>query len=201
MKIKSINYKEILGKLKDIKNIEVIIAIVIIAIIVSIYSSTLSKPNNNSKPNANSVNNTNEGGSIQDTKDESNQIEEKLRKTLSAMEGVGKVEVMITYESGPEVVTAVSTEKQDTSTEESDSNGGKRITQSSNEHNQPVTIQQSGGSQPLVLKEKQPEVRGVIIVAEGADDIRVRMNLLKAAQTVLKISPDKVDVFPMEINE
>jgi stage III sporulation protein AG len=48
-----------------------------------------------------------------------------------------------------------------------------------------------------VLKENNPEIKGVIVVAEGADDIEVRLNLLSAVQTILDVSPDKVNVYKM----
>ena len=38
----------------------------------------------------------------------------------------------------------------------------------------------------------------VIVVAEGAVDIRVKMDLLAAVQTVLKVDASCVDVFVME---
>jgi hypothetical protein len=49
-----------------------------------------------------------------------------------------------------------------------------------------------------VLKEKTPEIKGVIVTAEGAGDISVRMNILKAVETLLNIPADKVDVFKMQ---
>jgi stage III sporulation protein AG len=48
-----------------------------------------------------------------------------------------------------------------------------------------------------VLREDSPKVLGVIVVAEGADDIGVKLNLLEAVQTVLNVSPDRVDVYKM----
>ena len=47
------------------------------------------------------------------------------------------------------------------------------------------------------MKENQPEVRGVIVVAQGAEDISVRMNLLNAVTTLLNVSADKVEILKM----
>jgi stage III sporulation protein AG len=38
-------------------------------------------------------------------------------------------------------------------------------------------------------------VTGVVVVASGANDIGVRLNLLQAVQTALKIDPRYVDIF------
>ena len=47
------------------------------------------------------------------------------------------------------------------------------------------------------MVEKKPKIRGVIVVAEGASDIGVKLNLYNAVQTVLQVEASKVDVFEM----
>lgn len=132
-----------------------------------------------------------------DTKEEN--LETRLSKVLTAIAGAGNVQILITYESGTEIIPIINTDTQINETQETDSQGGMRTTKSTTENNQTVTIQQEGGSQtPLLLKEKMPEIKGVIVIAQGAGDIRVRLNLLKAVQTALQISGDKIEVFPME---
>ena len=39
---------------------------------------------------------------------------------------------------------------------------------------------------------------GAVIVARGAGDVAVRLNLLRAAETLLGLSASQVEVFPME---
>ncbi len=46
----------------------------------------------------------------------------------------------------------------------------------------------SGGQAPI----------GAVIVARGARDIEVRLRLIRAAETLLGLSPGQVEVFPME---
>ena len=46
----------------------------------------------------------------------------------------------------------------------------------------------SGGRTPV----------GAVIVAQGAGDVGVRLNLLRAAETLLGLSAAQVEVFPME---
>lgn len=181
----------IIEKFKKIKNVEIIIAIVIVVIIISLSVSTFTKPvEKNSaislEKNSNEIKNTND------------KIEEKLIQILKAIDGAGEVKVMITYESGPEIVPALDTVKSDSAVDENDAGGGTRTTKTSNDNSHPVSIQQSNGSQALIIKERNPEVRGVIVIAQGAGNIRVKMDLLKAVETVLKVSPEYIDVFPMK---
>lgn len=125
-------------------------------------------------------------------------IAQQLQETLSAIEGAGRVEVMITYESTGEIVPAFSIDKQ-SSTMTDEGEDGKSTTNSENTQSEIVTIGGSSGSEALVLKENSPEIKGVIVVAEGADNIGVRLNLLDAVQTILDIRPDQVNVYKMNI--
>ncbi len=104
-------------------------------------------------------------------------LEKKLEAALSRMQGVGEVSVVINYESSGEKIPAFST---DTSISEDGSNQKTEITSV------------SGGA--LILKERQPEIRGAVIVAKGAEDIGVRMSIISAATTLLGITADKVEV-------
>ena len=49
----------------------------------------------------------------------------------------------------------------------------------------------------MIIREDQPEVRGVIVVAQGAGDIGVRMDLLHAVTTLLGVDADKVEILKM----
>lgn len=188
--------KNTLKKLKNMKNYEIVITLLIIAIIISIYISTLSKPTPSTfddpfgaKNNIYQVNQSEEAG---DT------LEKKLKRILSVIKGAGEVEVMITYNSSKELVPAMNTIYSDTITEEQDSSGGERKISQNETNNQPVTMNSSDGSKPLILKEVEPEIRGVIVICEGANDLQVRLELLRAVKTVLGIYANQVEVFPMD---
>lgn len=120
------------------------------------------------------------------------EVEARLEKILSSIRGAGEVKVMITYETGPEIVPAMSVDKQTNS-----SSNGSGTTESETESSEPATITQSGGNQPIVLTERQPTIRGVIVIAEGAADIAVQMDLQIAVQTVLGVSASCIEVFEM----
>ena len=63
-----------------------------------------------------------------------------------------------------------------------------------------VTVYQNGENEAVVLMERQPTVRGVIVVAQGAADISVRMKLQSAVQAVLGVEASRVEVLEMGIN-
>ena len=118
--------------------------------------------------------------------------EQRLAMVLSQIKGAGNVKVMISYEGGMKKVIAY-----DTTISNDKTTSGDKESEYVSENKSPVTINVSGTSSPLVLQELKPEIIGVIVVAEGAGNIKVRLDLTSAVQTVLNISSEKVEVFTM----
>ncbi|MBQ3079134.1 MAG: hypothetical protein IJC48_03920 [Clostridia bacterium] len=59
------------------------------------------------------------------------------------------------------------------------------------------------GKVAVMVNESEEEIQGVLIVAEGAEDIGVRLSLLNAAKTALGIENARINVYQMEewVNE
>ncbi len=122
---------------------------------------------------------------------------EQLEEVLSNIKGAGRVSVMITYESGNEVICANNVETQKNTVTEKTENGSTKESETVIENKTPVTVGTGDGENPLVIIEKEPQIRGVIVVAEGAENLNVRMNLQKAVETVLQVSSAQVEIFAM----
>ena len=118
--------------------------------------------------------------------------EERLSSVLSQIRGAGRVKVMITYDTTEELVPAMSSSKQTGESQNNDS-----VTKNESEQNQLATVNRGGEQSPFVLTQIQPKVRGVIIIAEGAADINVKLDLEYAAATVLGVDADAIEVFEM----
>ena len=114
--------------------------------------------------------------------------ERKLSEMLGKIYGAGKTEVMITYDSTPEKVTV-----SDSKTSKSVSDGEK----SENSGERTTVMQKDGNtSAPFVKTEVNPKVRGVLVIADGADNAAVSANLKKAVCAVLDVPVHKVEVMP-----
>lgn len=60
----------------------------------------------------------------------------------------------------------------------------------------------SGEDDSQTFAQQDPKsVRGVVIVADGADDIRVALELSGAAQALLGVDADKIQVLKMEADK
>ena len=115
---------------------------------------------------------------------------------MSCIRGAGKIRVMITYDTGAQIVPAMSTDTQ-TNTSETTSDSSSTLNESQTESREPVTVSQSGNNEVIVLTERMPEIRGVIVIAQGAADISVRMKLQDAVETVLGVDASCINVFEM----
>ena len=124
-------------------------------------------------------------------------LETRLEDILCRVRGAGKVRVLITYSTaGERVAATVSTLDESVS----ETSGGTTATRSeqSREMRQPATISTEGGQSPIILVEREPEIRGVIVVAEGAADPVVRLNLQRAVQAVTGVPLSCIEVFEMD---
>ncbi len=127
------------------------------------------------------------------TEDYAEMLEKKLEYTLGQISDVGEVSVMITLEDTAEKVPATNTTKNQETSNEEDSQGGNREVLREDSTSQVVT--KGGEGTLIVLKEIKPEVKGVIVVAEGAEDLQVEEKLYHAVKTVLDIPGNKVEIY------
>ncbi|WP_051569065.1 stage III sporulation protein AG [Alkaliphilus transvaalensis] len=184
--------KKVISK-KYVANILVLLAVAIIALIVSgdFFVKDASSNNNSNQPiNGTLVH------QVVENRTEEEVVEARLKRILEEIKGAGEVQVMITFEMGAEIVPAINTVESTDTTEEKDSNGGSRVVNSQSVTTNTVITNESGGNKPLVLKEIKPQVKGVIVVAEGADDIAVKASLYEAVKTVLQVPGHRVQVYP-----
>jgi stage III sporulation protein AG len=138
-----------------------------------------------------------ETGTISDTApDYVRGLENDLSSILSKIQGAGRVSVMITLNGGTEIIPAKDESISDKVTDEKDTSGGTRIINEKTTDDKVVfTAAQGGNSKPLIIKEINPEIKGVIVVAEGAKDSRVKLRISQAVQTVLDIPAYRVTVY------
>lgn len=178
-------FKDLIDKIKSVKNIEIIVAVVLIAALILGYSLITT---DKKKVQTQKTIEQNQEMSLTD------EVEKKLADVLSKIDGAGKVEIMVTYKGSTEKVIANTK-----STHSNSSNGSGSInTSTSTITETPIVISSNGSSRLYVLKEIMPEVTGAIVVAEGASNARVRLELMRAVQTILDINANSIEIFAMK---
>ena len=129
------------------------------------------------------------------------EMENRLKETLSAIEGAGRVEVMITLEDMGESVVEKDTVKESSDLQETDQEGGirkDRKVQVSGE-----TVYKEGGSEktPFIGKEITPKIAGVLVVAQGGENTVVKQNISEAVMALFQIDVNRIKVVKMNIQE
>lgn len=129
-----------------------------------------------------------------------NLLGQRLEEVLTEIDGVGKVSVTVNLASTTERDYAVNTSTNNKTTRENDNKGGNRTITEINEDGQMVLVRESQGSreQPVVVKEIKPEVKGVMVVAEGAEDPAVKADLMNAVHVYLDVPLYRVIVLSRE---
>lgn len=124
--------------------------------------------------------------------DYESKIENELGEILSQIGGVGGVKIMVNLEDTAERIPAFNTTTINENTNENDSGGGAREVMREDLKQEVVT---ANGDSMMIIKEVKPNVKGVIVVAEGAEDIVVKEKVYSAVKTVLGIPGNKVEVY------
>lgn len=119
-------------------------------------------------------------------------VEKKLETIISDMLGKTSVKVMVTLESGKEYVYAdeiktdadITRDQSALKTQQSDKNQKSYI----------VIKDADGNEKPLVITEKMPTVRGVVVVCEGGETPEVASAVRLAVKSALNVGEDKICV-------
>lgn len=120
-------------------------------------------------------------------------LEQRLSEMVSRIDGAGRSCVMVTMDSTREAVYAQDLrETEDTS---SSSESG-RTTESGNISREQthILMDRGSGEEPLVEKQIEPQVRGVMILCEGAENPVVEQRVTEAVKTVLDIPASRICV-------
>ena len=49
-------------------------------------------------------------------------------------------------------------------------------------------------NEPVIIKENYPVIKGVVIVAKGAENFSIKMDILEAVETVLEVDSDNITI-------
>lgn len=180
-KAKNLNSVTKFFKIKQVKSVFIVLIISVLALL--ILSNPLS---------FNDSDKTNSFGSLGYVTglEYCEQLENKLAEVLGNISGVGEISVMVTVEGGPEIKIATSTDERVNTT-----NNASGVVTNNTIVSDPVIITSSGQNNPLVLSEISPQITGVIVVAQGAKDVKVRLNLLQAVEALLNVPTENIQIY------
>ena len=169
----------LLKKIKQVKHIGLIVTIIFVLILLIILFGNFDFLNftKTSKTVSQSS-----GYAYTSSIEYAENLEHKLKTIIGKIKGAGNVDVMITLESGTNLLLA---------NNETQNVGSDDVTIVSAS---PIILEQNGNSSPLVVGEVLPKIKGVVVVSSGASDIAVRLNILHAIQTLLNLSDMQIQI-------
>ena len=126
-----------------------------------------------------------------------NELESKLEKILSKIQGVGEVQVCINYQESAEVVAMYNENSKTSSTEETDTSGGTRKIEEIDTQKDIIYKENNGEKTPITKKVIQPKIEGAIITAKGANNAETKTNIIQAVEAVTGLATHKIQVFEM----
>lgn len=200
-KVKALAIKK--GEKDNKKTIENLVAFVIILIITIIAINTIWKKDNKSESNKNTNSMSKQLAVSNQTVNENvntsnNDIEEKLKNILSKIQGVGDVDVLITYSRTSQIVPLYNEDLTESTTEETDKEGGTRKINENSTKKDIIYQEDNGEKTPITQSIVSPKIEGAIITAEGASNIEVKSNIISAVEAVTGIGSHKIQVFEMK---
>lgn len=191
------NFKQMMDKLKNLKKDQLLILLLVGILLVVIAIPTKKKEEKDQGKESSSVV-TNQNGDTETGEDTLDILEEKLKRALSKVEGVGEVEVMITMKSKGEKIIGKDTPSITKSQMETDSQGGTRSSNEVNTSESTIYAQDENGKQvPYITEELEPKVEGVIVIAKGGDDPVVIKNISEAIMALFKVEAHKIKIMKM----
>ncbi len=119
------------------------------------------------------------------------QLERKLQKILEQVQGVGKVQVMITVKS-----SGKKTVEKDRSISE-DGSGGEDGQSKRTEESTVYQRDSQGNEIPFVTEEASPVIEGVLVAAQGGDNLSVVENISEAAMVLFGVEAHKIKVMKL----
>lgn len=122
--------------------------------------------------------------------------ESQLKEALEQIVGVHNVTVVVNVEATEQNVFEKNTVLKNQTTKEEDKEGGSRILEDQSTEDQLVLIREGDKDVPVISETRKPEIKGVLVVAGGADQMQVKKWIVEAVTRMLDVPSHKVAVMP-----
>jgi len=126
-------------------------------------------------------------------------LEDRIEELLSCMDGVGKVQAMVTVASSKELIIEKDAPVTRNTVTEVDGSGGTRSTnESSYDYETIYETDAQGYKIPYVIKQIEPEILGITVVAQGGGNAVIQKNISDVLEALFHIEAHKIKVVKMK---
>ena len=124
-------------------------------------------------------------------------LENRLENILETINGVGRVNVLIKYSESSTVVAMYNETTSESTTKESDGDGGSKDVKETENKKEIVYTDEDGTNKPITEKVVMPVIEGAIVTARGAGNANVKASIVSAVEAVTGLAVHKIQVFEM----
>jgi len=164
---------------KNNSKFKYIIVVVLSVIVVLIFASSFTV-SNRKNTKTNQISTTKSSIALEYC----TQVENRLVNILEQVKGISNVNVYVVVDASPTIKFL-----EEVKEEKSEGQENVYLTQNT------IVFSKNGSvSSPVAVVEILPEVAGVLIVAKGAGDVKVKTKLVNVVSSVLNVSVSKVEV-------
>ncbi len=126
-------------------------------------------------------------------------LESQLEEILSSVDGVGRVNVMITLKGSSTKEVLMEEPYTESLVDETDSEGGVRNNSEKSQDYRVIYEENGDGDTvPFVISETTPDIAGVAVVAEGGDSATVKEKITSIIKALFGIEINKIAVGKMK---
>jgi stage III sporulation protein AG len=127
------------------------------------------------------------------------QLEQRIEELLSNMDGVGEVQAMVTLVTSKELIVEKDEPVTRNTITESDGAGGTRsVNESSFDYETIYETDGEGNKMPYVIKQIEPEIQGITVVAQGGGNAIVQKNISEVLEALFHLDAHKIKVVKMK---
>lgn len=130
------------------------------------------------------------------------QLETRLETILGSIAGVGRVRVLVTLESGYGYEYAKENKTDSDKLEDIRAEEAQKTQEKSTTEESYVMVDggSGNGKQPLIIKELEPSVGGVVVVCDGGADPAVIVSVIETVRVAVNVSSVQISVSRMVQN-
>lgn len=147
-----------------------------------------------------------EGGPVTSTDTEAEMIqfsevsdlENRLKTILAQVEGIGRTEVMLTLKSDGRSIVEKDLEQSQGKEENGEEELVVSSTQISSSESTVYHKDRNGNETPYVTEKLKPEIDGVLVIAQGADNSSVVSDITEAVMALFGVEAHKIKVMKMK---
>ena len=126
------------------------------------------------------------------------ELENRLKRILAQVDGIGRTEVMLTLKSGGKNI--VEKDLEQSRGEEVGGNEGNSGNSSEIKSNESTVYQKDsyGNETPYIMEKLAPEIDGVLVIAQGTGNASITSEITEAVMALFNVPAHKIKVMKMK---